>query len=91
MFCTVQRCFYLNSLASAHVEAGKVGMALTHFNTKSVATMPLPLPPLAEQHRIVERVEQFMALCDHLEEQLQQSQTDGARLMEATVRRLSAV
>ena len=35
-------CFYLNSLAAAHVEAGSVGVALTHFNTKSVATMPFP-------------------------------------------------
>ena len=38
-------CFYLNSLAVVHIEQGTVGVALTHFNTKSVAIMPLPLPP----------------------------------------------
>lgn len=42
--------FYLNSAASSYVRTGSVGIALTQFNTKFVATMPLPLPPLAELH-----------------------------------------
>ncbi len=76
-------CFYLNSLASVHVEAGAVGVALTHFNTKSVATMPFPLPPLAEQHRIVAKVDALMALCDRLEAALTTADTTRARLLEA--------
>jgi type I restriction enzyme S subunit len=78
-------CFYLNSLASAHIEAGTVGVALTHFNTKSVATMPLPLPPLAEQQRIVAKVDELMALCDRLEAQLATAQTESRRLLEAVL------
>lgn len=76
-------CFYLNSLASVHVEAGAVGVALTHFNTKSVATMPFPLPPLAEQHRIVAQVDALMALCDRLEAALRAADTTRARLLGA--------
>jgi type I restriction enzyme S subunit len=48
--------FYLNSLAASHVQAGAVGVALTHFDTRAVATMPIPVPPLAEQRRIVAKI-----------------------------------
>ena len=76
-------CFYLNSLASVHVEAGTVGVALTHFITNSVATMALPLSPLAEQHRIVAKVDELMALCDWLEVALTAADTTRQRLLEA--------
>lgn len=76
-------CFYLNSLASIHVEAGMVGVALTHFNTKSVANMPIPLPPLAEQHRIVAKVDTLTTLCDRLEASLAATALTRRRLLDA--------
>jgi type I restriction enzyme S subunit len=76
-------CFYLNSLAASHVEAGSVGVALTHFNTELVATMPLPLPPLAEQHRIVAKVDELMALCDKLEMSLAVGDETRSRLLDS--------
>ena len=78
--------FYLNSLASAHIEAGRVGMALTHFNTRSVARMPIPIPPLKEQHRIVAKVDELMALCDELEEALSSALDERGRLLQAFLR-----
>ena len=39
------------------------------LNTSTVITQVLPLPPLAEQHRIVAKVDELMALCDQLENQ----------------------
>jgi type I restriction enzyme S subunit len=80
-------CFYLNSLAATHIEQGSVGVALTHFNTRSVATMPLPLPPFAEQHRIVSKVNGLMSLCDQLESRLTDALTEGRHLIEAILRR----
>jgi type I restriction enzyme S subunit len=46
--------------------------------------MPIPLPPtLAEQHRIVAKVDELMALCDQLEQQLNQADQQRRRLLEA--------
>lgn len=39
------------------------------LNTSTVISYPLPLPPLEEQHRIVAKVDELMALCDQLETQ----------------------
>lgn len=43
----------------------------------------IPLPPLAEQQRIVAKVDELMALCDQLEASLASAATDRARLLEA--------
>nr|WAI02829.1 MAG: restriction endonuclease subunit S [Candidatus Methanoperedens sp.] len=49
-----------------------------------------PLPPLAEQHRIVAKIDQLMYLCDELEAGLMRSQADSEKLMEAVVGRMLA-
>jgi type I restriction enzyme S subunit len=54
----------MNSVVETRVAAGKVGVALTHFNTQSVAKLPLPIPPLAEQHRIVIEVDRRLSIVD---------------------------
>lgn len=43
------------------------------------------LPPLAEQHRIVARVEQLRGLCAQLRERLQQSRTTQSHFADALV------
>ena len=61
------------------------GTAQPKMNQAKMNSIPVALPPLSEQHRIVAKVDQLMALCDELESKLNQSQTDGAKLMEAVV------
>ena len=60
-----------------------------HISTNQVASMPFALPPLAEQHRIVAKVDQLMALCDQLKTQLSQArqlnQQLASTLMEQAV------
>ena len=46
----------------------------------------IPLPPLAEQHRIVTRVDEFMALCDRLEVNLGLVENGRKRLLESLLR-----
>jgi type I restriction enzyme S subunit len=43
---------------------------------------PFPLPPLAEQYRIVAKVDELMVLCDELEEKVGAGETAHAKLVE---------
>jgi type I restriction enzyme S subunit len=48
-------------------EAAAAGAVVLNLNADKVRTVPIPLPPLAEQSRIVNRVEELMKVCDALE------------------------
>lgn len=48
---------------------------------------PVSLPPLAEQHRIVAKVDELMALCDQLKSRLSDAQTTQLHLADALVER----
>ncbi len=50
-----------------------------------INALPIPLPPLAEQHRIVAKVDELMALCDQLEAQLSTTEADSRGLLEAVL------
>jgi type I restriction enzyme S subunit len=59
--------YFMNSIAKRAVRAGQVGVALIHFNTKSVAKMSIAVPPMAEQERIVAEVDLRLSLIDQME------------------------
>ena len=44
--------------------------------------LPIPIPPLAEQHRIVTRVDTLMVLCDRLEASLTATAATRRRLLD---------
>jgi type I restriction enzyme, S subunit len=46
----------------------------------------MPLPPLAEQHRIVAKVDELMAICDELEARLTTTSTTRRQLLESTLK-----
>lgn len=75
---------YLNSpTAQEFAAVHHHGMTLTRIGLGNLRRIPFPLPPLAEQHRIVAKVDELMAICDQLEAQLTTAQTESRRLLEA--------
>ena len=59
------------------------GVGIPHFTGKGLSRLVIPIPPIAEQHRIVAKVEELMALCDQLEANLTNGETTRRRLLDA--------
>ena len=83
----------LNSpLVEAEFDRIKIGGG-THTNKLNLGdlhTVALPLPPFAEQHRIVAKVYELMALCDRLEAARTAREATRDRLAAASLARLNA-
>jgi type I restriction enzyme S subunit len=67
------------------------GATIKHLTGRSLNQYPIPIPPLAEQRRIVAKVDQLMALVDQLETQIENSRTTAAKLMDSLVAELTAL
>jgi type I restriction enzyme S subunit len=65
-------------MLGSHVTTAQPNMSLT-----DAREFPVPVPPLAEQHRIVAKVDELMALCDRLEASLTITTTTRRRLLDA--------
>jgi type I restriction enzyme S subunit len=61
------------------------GLTAKGIKAAKLRRLPLAVPPLAEQHRIVAKVNELLALCDRLEAQLTTTQTESQRLLEAVL------
>jgi len=59
------------------------------LNTSSVISLEVSIPPLAEQHRIVAKVDELMLLCDQLEQQTEQSLSAHQTLVEVLLTALT--
>ncbi|EHH2480318.1 restriction endonuclease subunit S [Vibrio parahaemolyticus] len=63
----------LSPLVQQLVWGRQVGMAIEGLSKKVLEMFEFPIPPIAEQHRIVAKVDELMALCDQLEQQTETS------------------
>jgi type I restriction enzyme S subunit len=77
---------YFNSqLAIQLMLASRVTTAQPNMSLTDAREFPVPLPPAAEQHCIVAKVDELMALCDQLEAQLTTAQSASRRLLESVL------
>ena len=72
------------------VQDRPVGATVQHLRVGGVEALLVPLPPLAEQRRIVTKVDELMSLCDRLEAQLTTAQTESRRLLDAIFHEVTA-
>lgn len=68
------------------IQVGATRQALTK---SMIEQFEIPLPPLAEQKRIVAKVDELMALCDRLEAQQQQREIRHTALAQASLTRFA--
>lgn len=71
------------------IESKATGTTFKEVSGKIVSGLPFPLPPLAEQHRIVAKVDELMALCDQLEIAQQEREGRRDRAAAASLQRLN--
>ncbi|MGS0642868.1 restriction endonuclease subunit S [Xanthomonas oryzae pv. oryzicola] len=68
---------------SGEIAEYRKGVGISNMSSKSLASIPVPLPPVAEQHRIVAKVDELMALCDRLEARQADAGSAHAQLVQA--------
>lgn len=73
----------------SQVESKMRGQSYPAINDSDFRALPLPLPPLAEQHRIVAKVDELMGLCDRLEAAQEERERRRDRLVSASLARLN--
>lgn len=56
--------YYFLKSEGKRIDEGASGTTFKEVSGKEVMRIPIPLPPLAEQHRIVARVDELFALAD---------------------------
>ena len=66
--------------------AYKKSTNLASINKTRLSELPIPLPPFAEQNRIIQKLESLVAACDALEVSIKTSQQQATQLLQIILR-----
>lgn len=72
------------------IDANAPGTTFREVSGKIISQHPFPLPPLAEQHRIVAKVDELMTVCDRLKHAREMQESARDRFAATSLARLSA-
>lgn len=61
------------------------GIGINNLQKTALQLLYVPVPPLAEQHRIVAKVDELTAMCDHLKAQLSEARQQHGQLAKVLV------
>ena len=82
--------YMLSSTFYSQVIKTDTRVAMPKTNQSELNKTLVPLPPLEEQHRIVQRIEELFAICDRFKTQLEQREKVNERLVKGLVQEVLA-
>ncbi|WP_332630847.1 restriction endonuclease subunit S [Citrobacter sp. ESBL3] len=89
--CEYLHICILSPYTQSMIWGRQVGMAREGLSKKVLEQFEIPLPPIAEQHRIVALVKELMRFCDAMERQLKRSLQVAEKLAVASVASITGI
>ena len=77
--------YYFLTHAQENMKAISSGAVQSFVSLGFLRTYLFPLPPIAEQHRIVAKIDQLMSLCDILEQKIDAATSKQTELLDAVM------
>ncbi len=81
-------CFAMSAAPSRdflRARASGTSGTMPKINQKTLTSLPIPIPPLAEQRRIVEKIYKLMQQCDQIERQIDAVNLKTSELLSAVM------
>ena len=86
----IVRVYLQSNLYRESIAEGSRGIGINNLKKETISNLFFPLPPLAEQHLIVAKVDELNGLCDRLEVARAEREAARDRLAAASLARLNA-
>jgi len=81
----IQKCM-LSGYFLIEVDRFDNRVKMPKINQNQLSQIPIPLPPLAEQNRIVQKLDELMQHCNELEASIKQSESQNKKLLQQVLR-----